>query len=40
MSIQARDLLDLRAEVPASPELQRIAAELIAEGVADERDGL
>ncbi|WP_277399106.1 hypothetical protein [Burkholderia sp. Ac-20344] len=34
MSTTARDLLELRREVPQSPELRRLALNLIAPGVA------
>lgn len=39
MSQSARDLQALRVDLPASLELRRLAAGLIAEGVRDERIG-
>lgn len=39
MSTNARDLLDLRRDDPASPELRKLALNLIAAGVADMRGG-
>ena len=40
MSQNARDLIELRADRPASPELRRLALNLIAAGVASMRGGL
>ena len=40
MSTQARDLIELREELPNSLELRRIAAAIIASAVRDERSGL
>ncbi|MDY7802801.1 hypothetical protein U0E23_10015 [Burkholderia stagnalis] len=39
MSRTARDLLELRHDDPSSPELRRLALNLIAPGVADARCG-
>lgn len=39
MSQLARDLTELRIDNPRSPELRRIASNLIALGVADMRGG-
>lgn len=39
MSQAARDLQELRADLPASLELRRLAAALISAGCADERQG-
>ncbi|WP_274389186.1 hypothetical protein [Paraburkholderia tagetis] len=40
MSQNARDLIELRADLPNSPELRRIAASLIAAGCFPELGGL
>jgi hypothetical protein len=40
MSTQARDFIELLQEDPQSPELRRLALNLIAPGVRDERVGL
>jgi hypothetical protein len=40
MSQAAKDLTELRFDFPASLELRRIAANLIAAGVASDRGGL
>jgi len=40
MSQIARDLQELRADCPWHPELRRLAAELLAMGLRDERSGL
>jgi hypothetical protein len=39
MSTNARDLIELRQDDPTSAELRRIAANLIAAGVMDQRKG-
>jgi hypothetical protein len=39
MSTNAKDLVELRRDDPASAELRRIAANLIAAGVGDQREG-
>ncbi|WP_267478974.1 hypothetical protein [Burkholderia sp. B21-005] len=39
MSQAARDLIELRRENPHSPELRRIALNLIAAGVANALEG-
>ena len=39
MSQNAKDLIELRKDFPASPELRRLALNLIAPGVADARGG-
>ncbi|WP_257789119.1 hypothetical protein [Burkholderia pseudomallei] len=39
MSQTARDLIELRRDYPKSPELRRLALNLIAPGVADARRG-
>jgi hypothetical protein len=39
MSTNARDLIELRKDDPTSAELRRIAANLIAAGVMDQRKG-
>lgn len=39
MSQNAKDLIELRADLPASLELRRIAAALIAEGCSSELGG-
>ncbi|SMG00361.1 hypothetical protein [Burkholderia singularis] len=40
MSQTARDLIELRRDDPASPELRRLALNLIAPGVASVLGGL
>ncbi|CAE6811004.1 hypothetical protein R69746_05617 [Paraburkholderia aspalathi] len=39
MSQNAKDLIELRRDVPASLELRRIAMNLISAGCADQRSG-
>jgi hypothetical protein len=39
MSQTAKDLLELRKDAPQSPELRRIALNLIAPGVRSDRKG-
>lgn len=39
MSQAANDLIELRRDYPASPELRRLALTIIARGVADVRAG-
>jgi len=39
MSTNARDLFELRQDGPTSAELRKIAANIIAVGVADQREG-
>jgi hypothetical protein len=39
MSMNARDLVELRRDDPTSEELRKIAANLIAAGVGDQREG-
>jgi len=39
MSTNARDLFELRQDDPTSAELLKIAANIIAVGVADQREG-
>lgn len=39
MSTNARDLLELRQDDQTSAELRKMAANIIAVGVADEREG-
>jgi hypothetical protein len=39
MSTNARDFLGLRRDDPTSAELPKIAANIIAVGVADQREG-
>ncbi|WP_256260119.1 hypothetical protein [Burkholderia ubonensis] len=39
MSQTARDLMELRRDLPTSPELRRLALNIIAPGVAPVRGG-
>ncbi|TCK84315.1 hypothetical protein [Paraburkholderia sp. BL9I2N2] len=39
MSTKARDLVELHRDDPTSAELRKMAANIIAVGVADQREG-